>query len=381
MLKEKINYFKGRTCDTTKELDSVKADLAQCLQIDNLSFLLGSGCSSYKIDDVELAIATMRDLAEDFFAVNPDFEVANKKLKSEYNNNLESMLDFLIAAQMVNDIIHIDDNISEKIRVVKKFIKDKIVSGLSCKEVLDTYKCFYLKCIRHTRKNPINIFTTNYDMYNEQALDDLGFFYNNGFTGTYNRRFNPISYNYAYVENMNLNKDVWDRIANFFNLYKIHGSINWISKDEKIYEKSISEINDNDTVMIYPTPLKDRTTLMTPYSDLLRTMQQSFMKPNSILISLGYSFSDSHINRIVLNALAVPSFRLIIFGSGPEINKLIELNDSRIWVINSTTKIHYFKKFVDIIMPEMQDELIEQLRILNGSSAMQQLEKNEVADE
>lgn len=61
--------------------------------------------------------------------------------------------------------------------------------------------------------------------------------------------------------------------------------------------------------MIYPTPLKDRTTLMTPYSDLFRAMETALLKKNSVLITLGYSFADDHINRLILNSLAIPTFK------------------------------------------------------------------------
>ena len=79
---------------------------------------------------------------------------------------------------------------------MQTFIREKIIAGLHGKEVLSIYKDFYKKMISESRKAPINIFTTNYDLYNEQALDFLGFPYNNGFTGTYKRKFNPASYKY-----------------------------------------------------------------------------------------------------------------------------------------------------------------------------------------
>ena len=77
--------------------------------------------------------------------------------------------------------------------------------------------------------------------------------------------------------------------------------------------------------MIYPTPQKDRTTLMVPYSDLFRMMQNNLLKKNSVLITLGYSFSDEHINRIILNALSVYDFRLVIFGDSAMIDRLRDI--------------------------------------------------------
>ena len=137
------------------------------------------------------------------------------------------------------------------------------------------------------------------------------------------------------MENMNLHRNVWGRVSSFFNLYKIHGSINWIVNDDDVIEKPV-ELCGKDRVLIYPTPQKDRSTLMTPYSDLMRLMQQELVRNNSVLVTLGYSFSDDHINRIILNSLSNPSFKLVVLGrSGGNIQKLIDLDDKRIIVINS----------------------------------------------
>ena len=147
----------------------------------------------------------------------------------------------------------------------------------------------------------------------------------------------------------------------FYNLYKIHGSITWVKKDNQIREVDYHHIANEDTVMIYPTPLKDRTTLMTPYSDLFRAMETALLRKNSVLITLGYSFSDDHINRLILNSLAIPTFKLVVFGKSDAINRLIEMNDSRIIVINSEDKIHYFKNFVEKAMPDIQEDIKEQI--------------------
>lgn len=118
--------------------------------------------------------------------------------------------------------------------------------------------------------------------------------------------------------------------------------------------------------MIYPTPQKDHSTLMVPYSDLFRLMQNNLIKNNSILLTIGYSFSDEHINRIILNALTVYNFRLVIFGDSPMINELKKIGDNRIWIINSDNKIHYFKNIVEKVLP-MLDEEQEQAKKLKES--------------
>ena len=100
---------------------------------------------------------------------------------------------------------------------------------------------------------------------------------------------------------------------------------------------------------------------MTPYSDLFRAMETALLKKNSVLITLGYSFADDHINRLILNSLAIPTFKLVIFGQSDAILRLTKMDDSRIIVINSQDKIHYFKNFVEKAMPDVQAYVKEQI--------------------
>lgn len=355
-----ISYFKGKN-ETKVDIDLIRTELAQFLQMDNLNFLIGAGCSSHLVDNNEIGIPGMAKLYEDFFKKHSDFKIAEEDVQSKFDGNLESMLETMGGIVAAGRVKNIDENIGDKIRIVQKFIRDKIISGLHGAEVLQLYRNFYIKTVFRGRKSPINIFTTNYDLYNEQALDSLLFPYNNGFVGTYKRSFNPASYKYAYVEDMNLSKNIWERVPNFYNLYKLHGSISWVKEDNKIREIDYKHISENDTVMIYPTPLKDRSTLMTPYSDLFRAMETGLLRKNSVLITLGYSFADDHINRLILNSLAIPTFKLVVFGKSDAIKRLIEMDDSRIIVINSDDKIHYFKNFVEKAMPEIQEDVKEKI--------------------
>lgn len=353
-----IRMYKGANLNEVDE-KNLQQEIAEYLQLDNLNFLIGAGCSSHIVDDEEKGIPGMKALHEGFFTDHEDYSVLGHKLKDLFDGNLEKLLETLGAVRVVNELADVDSGVDDKIDEIQKYIREEIMKGLHGNEVLKIYRDFYKKTISKNRKTPINIFTTNYDLYNEEALDSLCFPYNNGFAGTYLRRFNPASYKYAYVEDMNLSKDVWERVPNFFNLYKLHGSISWYKKDGQIYEKNYADIKPDETVMIYPTPLKDRTTLMVPYSDLFRSFETALLKQNSVLITLGYSFSDDHINRLILNALAIPTFKLIVLGQSDAINKLIELDDKRVIVINSDDKIHYFNNFVNKAMPEIQESIKE----------------------
>lgn len=81
-----------------------------------------------------------------------------------------------------------------------------------------------------------------------------------------------------------------------------------------------------------------------------------------MLICLGYSFNDEHVNDIIYQALSNPSFTLIIAnynsnGDEEKIKRLKELNDSRIHVIESTnSEQSSFIGFVKNVMPDLYEE-------------------------
>ena len=215
------------------------------------------------------------------------------------------------------------------------------------------------------------VFTTNYDLLNEHAMDSLGIHYSNGFMGGLTRRFNSFSFNLTLARELDVSGNQWVAEENFVYLCKLHGSINWITgADDELWpftETLVPSRNVDQRLLIFPTPAKEGETLGSPYSDLFRQLQGRIVREQSVLITIGYSFSDEHINRIIYQALQIPSFRLIIFAavdSDGKIATLRELEDPRIWLIGSKSseliKIHYFESVVNRFLPEEPEEKTEE---------------------
>ena len=362
--------------------------------------MLGSGCSSYKIEGQEIGIPTMAPMAQEFYGLsnfekNKEWLLSKLKIDVEDKNfekNLEAFLSVLHSlsfyhskinnkadeeAQKINQVINEADEEARKINQVIKearnFILEKCLNeDKRDNELLEVYKTFYKKLLTRNSTLPrLNIFTTNYDLYSERAMDSLGIHYVNGFTGGISKYFNPTIFNYALAEKMDLSQSKWNVIDNFFYLYKIHGSVNWVENDDEgklfkiqeIQDPTFNTLKDKETVMIHPTPLKYNASLGSPYSDLFREFQKKLMQNNNILVTIGYSFSDEHINNLIFQAFTIPSFRLIIIGSEKQsetIEKLYNLDDSRIWIIGGENKenepLHYFKGFVNEILPDLTNE-------------------------
>lgn len=380
-------------------LKKIQDSFNKVLDGKHLSFLLGSGCSSYYsevdklIGEEEVGIPTMAPLAKNFHANILTVE-EKKWLKEEikldisstvFDKNLETFLGSLHSLVFFYETTgQAESSESKKVQdlikkarnfLLKQCLNEDNRNDEKDIELVNLYKTFYRKLLYRNANLPKpSIFTTNYDLYSEIALDSLGVHYVNGFSGGIKKYFNPTIFNYALAERMDLSQGKWSVIDNFIYLYKIHGSINWIQDEEQtklfrvreIQETSFEDLKKKDVIMIHPTPLKQNASMGSPYSDLFREFQKKLMRNNNILITLGYSFSDEHINNLIYQAFTIPSFRLIVFGdysSSEEINKLKTLNDPRIWVVGgkleSEENLHYFKGFVENILPDLSNDEID----------------------
>lgn len=217
-----------------------------------------------------------------------------------------------------------------------------------------------------------NLFTTNYDMAFDYALDNLGIHYINGFMGVHNRCFRPEVYDYdLYYPGQSVTGKV-HRAEKVLKYYKIHGSLSWLATKPTVSNTyGIKEIplndefkpDENKEIMIYPCVSKKSFTLDLPYSELFRQFSQAINQPQSVLFCVGYSFYDEQINDIIKQALTIPSFTLIIANYSPSkdtespIEVLRALEDKRIIILDQEdAEQTTFTGFVNNIMPDLYEE-------------------------
>ena len=277
------------------------------------------------------------------------------------------------------DKISFDDNHFLK-KEENKEIKDKME-----KEGRYTYHKSLLTSLlqRPLNLRRANIFTLNYDLAFEYACDELGIEYINGFVGFNERNFRPEVYNYDFFFPGDTTEGKVRRIERVIKYYKLHGSLNWVYKNQNknnpygLYEipielvrmkltketKETNETNETNNlgdIMIYPTSSKKEYTLNFPYSELFRKFADRLQQPETVLFVVGYSFYDEHINDIIYQALANPSFTLIIVDfkgteNGGEIKRLNDLKDPRI-IICQGEELGDFKYFSKELLPTMDQE-------------------------
>lgn len=144
------------------------------------------------------------------------------------------------------------------------------------------------------------VFTTNYDMLLEMAMEANYIPYFDGFTGAYEPFFNP--------ESIDSFPKICDLTGKWIRLWKIHGSLNWSLKEatatstERIVRVSNVSSPTNE-LMIYPSKEKYALSRREPFIAYFDRLKKYMLNGELLFIFSGYSFSDQHINDIIFNSL------------------------------------------------------------------------------
>lgn len=141
------------------------------------------------------------------------------------------------------------------------------------------------------RPNPVELFTTNYDLLIEQALEETYTPFFDGFVGSTNAFFDI-----DIVEASTFPSE-WTR------LWKLHGSINWRSINGNRFTRT-SNNEASGTVVIYPSHLKYDQSRKLPFLVMLDRLISFLKKKPCDLFTIGYSFRDEHINALLIDGLA-----------------------------------------------------------------------------
>ena len=278
--------------------------LQQCLSSDKkpLGLFLGAGCpTAIRLDDAPLIpdIADITNSVRDTLRQTQDHE----RLLTAVENNLER--DGGLNTTVEDMLTHI--------RVLRSVAGTDTVRGLTAEELvtLDVAIC---SCIHkltdkalpntktpyhHTaswvdgarRTNPVEIFTTNYDLLMEQALEDIRVPYFDGFAGARQPFFDILA-----MEEDEL-PPRWAR------LWKLHGSINWYQVPGKGVFRGTTTTDDQSTRVIHPSHLKYHESRRMPYLAMVDRLRTFLKQPTAALVICGYSFRDEHINEVIVQGL------------------------------------------------------------------------------
>lgn len=209
-----------------------------------------------------------------------------------------------------------------------------------------------------------NLFTTNMDLFMEVTLENSNIAFNDGFSGRLNPTFGTENYHNT-IKKTSTHYEYQSEVP-LFNLFKMHGSVNWKQKaDDIIYDYDLKILNDinnvplesddvleieyeeggtwkchtidelyakptiakkdahdeylnayDKLVMINPTKEKFKTTTVNyTFYELLRMYSNHLERENSVLFVFGFSFADEHICQITKRvAKSNPTLLIVIFA-------------------------------------------------------------------
>lgn len=291
----------------------------------NLIILTGAGSS---MDVKGLSMAQLWDEAEKEFktekvdGLNNIIEAVKfPKVKTE-KKDLEALLsqvEGFIKFSEDKEIVFKDGKkkLSELKSLLFKLIQDRCTIPTPPNEAFP-HKVLLEKVLQRKQTSPrVKIFTLNYDLLFENAATVANAIVIDGFSYTFPRTFSGRYFDYDIVQREGSKlKEEDNFVQRVFHLHKLHGSINW----ERNKETGNVIVNNEteEALMVYPREAKYEDSYEQPFFEMMARFQRNLrLNDDTLLVCIGYSFNDRHINAAIEEALNQnPGFRLAIIDPG-----------------------------------------------------------------
>ena len=346
--------------DIKKYRDKIEPWLTAVFQSEHLALLAGTGLTS-AVASLAKVDAPGMDRIEFIEFGEQIKKSADSQAKEMRRGEANIEDDLRVAIELYKGLLIQGDDAKAKT------LKDDIDANLIVfiKKVLNAEKEFlekegnaltYLKSFlisfasRTASRDRLNIVTTNYDRFIEYACDMAGILVLDSFTGKITPVFRTNKLELDYHYNPPGIRGEPRYVEGVIKYTKLHGSLDWRFEYNKILKVPLPfgaddkhpEIPEEpfDHVVIYPNSAKDIETIYFPYAELFREFSTAVCRPNSVIVTYGYGFGDSHVNRILADMLTIPSTHLVViawdnwdekaktFGAGrSRIEKFVEDNN------------------------------------------------------
>ncbi|KHT23703.1 SIR2 family protein [Pectobacterium brasiliense] len=205
--------------------------------------------------------------------------------------NIESVLSRIRLLEQALGKTKVEGLDSEEYKQLGKDICKKIseIVGVYLPKERNAYSDLIAWITGTVRTNSVEIFTTNYDFLFEEAFERVRSPYFDGFSGGSKPFFDPVS----------VAGD--DLPARWAKLWKMHGSLGWALEDGAVVRGHGREAAE----LVYPDHLKYDLTQKQPYSALFERLKRFLLTPDSLLLTVGFSFRDAHICAVLDESLAM----------------------------------------------------------------------------
>lgn len=277
--------------------------LSQCLSQSKrpLAIFLGAGCpAAVRVPgENDTSAPLIPDIAGLTNAVTEELQPSALKAKlgilatglsQDFNRipNIEDMLTRLrtlttvVGDQSVRGLDAMDIGNLEK--GITELITSRVLVGLPLPPTPYDDLAVWIGSV--SRSAGIRLFTTNYDLLVEEALErnEVPFF--DGFVGV----------TQPFLDNGEVDSD--DLPARWARLWKLHGSANWtLLPNGRVVRRAPK--NAEERRLIHPSHLKYDESRRMPYLVMQDQLRGFLRQHSATLVTIGYSFGDEHINDLL----------------------------------------------------------------------------------
>lgn len=296
--------------DLTSLLPNVSSGL------DNTGFLFGAGTS------VEAGYPMMAGLTRQVIGAlsGPERATLDEALSAAgliYDpTNAEPNIEIIADAAMAHAINSGDSRFAALETRLRQFVTDVILAVADPK--LDHHVRFLelLKARSFGRACCVYVLTTNYDILFELAGAITGVVIETGFVGSVERFFDQQRFVTA-CGAVQPNRRFEEHPVLTIRLIKLHGSISWVARDGRVFERHPSSIGAAEKrVMVLPRRGKVMDTLQHPHDVLFAVTSRALGNDCKYIASCGFSYGDDHINdNLIAPALTSGKIRLFALGA------------------------------------------------------------------
>lgn len=385
-------------CFANAEVDDPKVDslrkkiepwLTAIFQSEHFSLLIGAGLP---IGLTYLADVTAQGMDRIEFEIYKDeikswsdksageLERGKANIEDDFRTAIELLQGLKI--QGIADAEDLENEINGKLETfIRNIIKTEKDFSKSAKfqAALNVLKSFLISFSSRTAtRERTNIFTTNYDRFIELALDSSGILTIDRFVGKIKPVFRTTKLELDYHYNPPGIRGEPRYVEGVIRYTKLHGSVDWKFDGNSItklpLEFGVDETTNQvpqkpkDFSVIYPNSSKGIDTAFFPYSELFRDFSSAVCRPNSVIVTYGYGFGDTHINRVIEDMLTLPSTHLVIISfdnASGRIQKFYEkINPAQITLIIGN-HIGSLQNLVENYLPKAAIDRIQERLVRN----------------
>ncbi|MHB0996073.1 MAG: SIR2 family NAD-dependent protein deacylase [Elusimicrobiales bacterium] len=294
--------------DVLREIRELKNHLSYSK---NIGFFFGAGTScALGIPDIARLTSEVESALKDGAAKT--FVASKDDLKTQIQGRDVNIEDILNQLRSIRELTNESetkvyqgicgkDAASVDVEICKAIYQ--IITKKETAATLTSTKRFFAWYNLLNRDFTKEVFTTNYDLVIEKALEASEIPYFDGFVGS----FEP----FFWQESVDHQAKQGDLTKNWIRLWKIHGSLSWFwrysetTKSHRIIRiGNIGCVEDiKNEIVIYPSKDKYDSSRKQPFIAYFDRMRDYLLSGELFFVFTGYSFSDQHINEIVFNCM------------------------------------------------------------------------------